>query len=216
MSAKEQNMLVFVDESGDAGLKLDRGSSELFVVTIVIFDGTDSADLAETGMVLLRKEMGLHPSFEFKFNKLNANRRAQILRRFAEFEFSYHCVVIDKKALDPSGLHQPESFYKFACSLAFESARSILKEAIAVIDGSGSKEFRQGLQKYLKSKINDERAESRCIAKVKLNDSSKNDLLQFADMICGAISRSYKNKPDGINFREIVKCREGDVVAWPK
>ena len=41
-------MLVFVDESGDAGMKLDEGSSEFFVVTAVLFEENDAAnDCAE-------------------------------------------------------------------------------------------------------------------------------------------------------------------------
>ncbi len=36
-------MLVFVDESGDAGMKLDGGSSEFFVVTAILFEEHDEA-----------------------------------------------------------------------------------------------------------------------------------------------------------------------------
>ena len=31
-------MLVFIDESGDAGFKLDRGSTNVFAVAMVVFD----------------------------------------------------------------------------------------------------------------------------------------------------------------------------------
>ena len=36
-------MLVFVDESGDAGMKLGAGSSDYFVVTAVLFEDHDEA-----------------------------------------------------------------------------------------------------------------------------------------------------------------------------
>lgn len=208
-------MLVFVDESGDAGFKLNQGSSDVFVVTLVIFKDNNDASVADSGINQLREEMHLHPSFEFKFNKLNANRRKHVLRRLASFDFQYHCLVVKKKNLDASGLTRSESFYKFACSLAFEMAREFLSEAIVIIDGSGSKEFRHELQKYLKTRMNLEQPERRRIAKVKINDSSKNNLLQFTDMICGAVSRWYKNRPDRLVYREIIRKSEGLVEDWP-
>ena len=36
-------MLVFVDESGDPGMKLGLGSSEFFVLTLVIFENNEEA-----------------------------------------------------------------------------------------------------------------------------------------------------------------------------
>ncbi|MFB6225357.1 MAG: DUF3800 domain-containing protein, partial [Candidatus Paceibacteria bacterium] len=36
-------MLVFLDESGDTGLKLDKGSSQYFVISLVVFQSKDEA-----------------------------------------------------------------------------------------------------------------------------------------------------------------------------
>ena len=36
-------MLVFLDESGDPGMKLQQGSSEYFFVTLVIFEDNEEA-----------------------------------------------------------------------------------------------------------------------------------------------------------------------------
>lgn len=48
-------MLVFLDESGDPGLKLKQGSSQYFIVTIVIFEDKDEA-------VENKKPKSWHPS----------------------------------------------------------------------------------------------------------------------------------------------------------
>lgn len=40
-------MLVFVDESGDSGLKLGDGSSDFFVLTLVIFSKNEDATSAD-------------------------------------------------------------------------------------------------------------------------------------------------------------------------
>jgi len=62
-------MLVFVDEAGDPGLKLEQGSSPYFVVALVIFADNDEAEAADARITLLRREMRLDPRFEFRFNK---------------------------------------------------------------------------------------------------------------------------------------------------
>ena len=36
-------MLVFIDESGDSGLKIEQGSSRYFTVSLVMFEDNDDA-----------------------------------------------------------------------------------------------------------------------------------------------------------------------------
>ncbi|MBD3338866.1 MAG: DUF3800 domain-containing protein [Candidatus Lokiarchaeota archaeon] len=48
-------MLVFVDESGDSGLKINKGSSKFFIVTLVLFEEDDEANAADQRIDLLRK-----------------------------------------------------------------------------------------------------------------------------------------------------------------
>ncbi len=57
-------MLVFVDESGDPGLKLDKGSSKYFIVTLVVFEDPKDAEDLDLRIRLLRKEFGFHHKFE--------------------------------------------------------------------------------------------------------------------------------------------------------
>lgn len=73
------------------------------------------------------------------------------------------------------------SYYKYASSLVFENAKEVLTEATVIIDGSGSREFPRQLQSYLKRRIND--PGQRAIRKVKLQDSSRNNLVQLVDMV---------------------------------
>jgi hypothetical protein len=91
-----------------------------------------------------------------------------------------------------------------------------LQEATIVIDGSGSREFRQQVQNYIKGKVNDKNDVRACIKKVKINDSKKNNLLQLADMVCGAVARSFTSKKDDPPYRSLIRKREGYVQFWPK
>jgi hypothetical protein len=93
--------------------------------------------------------------------------------------------------------------------------KPLLREATVIIDGSGSRKFREQLSRYLKRKVSTKGGD-KLISKVKLQDSKANNLLQMADMICGAVARSYKNKLGCTVLRSLVSHRELEVQFWPK
>lgn len=209
-------MLVFLDESGDPGMKLQRGSSDLFIVTLVAFQDHSEAQATDERIRVLRRELGLADSFEFKFNKMNRVFRTAFLRAVHTFDFSYFGIVINKARLHGSGFFFKDSFYKHTCSLVFENAKHHLRDAIVVIDGSGSRDFRKQLTSYLRRRVNDPRLPVRQIRKIKVQDSHRNNLLQLADVICGALARSHGTKSDAGEYRRLVSRREASVQVWPK
>ena len=50
-------MLVFIDESGDSGLKIEKGSSRYFTVSLVVFEDNDEALACDQRIKLVRKEL---------------------------------------------------------------------------------------------------------------------------------------------------------------
>ena len=210
-------MLVFVDESGDPGLKLDQGSSKYFIVTIVLFEEDEEAEAAELRINLLRRELRLASNFEFHFSENKATIRTAFLKAIEPYNFFYFGIVINKEKLYGEGFKFKEPFYKYACGLVFENAKQYLYQATVIFDGSGSKDFRRQLHRYLKRKINHKDRRYSYIKKVKIQDSSRNNLIQMADMICGAIRRSFRSdaKQDQ-QYRDIIRHREIYVQFWPK
>jgi hypothetical protein len=209
-------MLVFLDESGDPGMKLTGGSSDLFIVTLVIFNDREEAQACDTRIDLLRRELRISDGTEFKFHKTSLAIRSAFLEAVGRYDFFYFGIVINKASLYSQNFEIKDSFYKYTCSLVFENAKPHLNEAIVVIDGSGSRDFRNQLSSYLKRRINDQKNGLRQIAKVKIQDSHRNNLLQLADMICGAVARSYTDKNDAEDYRRIISHREMRVQVWPK
>jgi len=61
-------MLIFIDESGDSGLKINAGSSKYFTLVLVAFQDHDEAIAVDDRISLLRKQHGLPDNFEFHFN----------------------------------------------------------------------------------------------------------------------------------------------------
>lgn len=51
-------MLVFIDESGDPGLKIEKGSSRYFTVSLVVFEDKEEALACDQRIGLLRRELG--------------------------------------------------------------------------------------------------------------------------------------------------------------
>src|SRR5438874_12960536 len=115
-------MLVFIDESGDPGLKLGRGSSEFFCVVLVIFEESEDAETADLSIADLRSRLRLHDNYEFCFNGSSRVMRENFLRAAASYNFFYHGIIINKAKLTGPGFRVKESFYKYACGLVFENA----------------------------------------------------------------------------------------------
>ncbi|HYK21233.1 MAG TPA: DUF3800 domain-containing protein [Pyrinomonadaceae bacterium] len=206
---------MFIDESGDAGFKIDSGSSKYFIIALIAFEDHNEAKAADDRINLLRREMGLSDRFEFHFNKMKAAQRKVFLSTIAPFDFFYWGIVINKAKLMRCGFQFQESFYKYACGLVFENAKPRLSNAIVVVDGSGSKDFRKQLKTYLARRLKDD--SGKClIKKLKRQDSKKNNLLQMADMVVGSIARAYSGKGDARECRKLIAHREMYVQFWPK
>jgi hypothetical protein len=208
-------MLLFIDESGDAGLKVDCGSSALFCVALIIFEENEEAAAADRAIASLRQQLRFDDKYEFHFSKCGHPIRERFLTAVASHGFFYHAIIINKKRLKGPGFHIKESFYKYACSLVFENAKPLLSNATVILDGSGSREFRKQLATYLRRKVSD-RGGKRLIGKIKVQDSISNNLLQLADMVCGAVSRSYSSKTNARKYRRIISHRELRVQFWPR
>jgi hypothetical protein len=207
-------MLVFVDESGDPGMQQKRGSSSLFIITAVIFLDLEDASACDHRIDELREQCFHNHRQEFKFNKCCHDHRMAFLRAMGDYEFLYLTFVLNKAKLLGPGFQNKSSFYKYTSRLLFENAKSYLSRATVVIDGSGNREFRRELQSYLKRKIN---TETLAISKVKTEASHTNNLLQLADMICGAVARSYREeKGERFVYRRIIGRKELKIVFWPK
>lgn len=209
-------MLAFIDESGDPGLQIEKGSSRFFSIGLLIFQSNEEATACDQRIELLKRELGWIKYSEFHFKRNSDRVRESFLRAVSPYNFFYYGIVINKdpKKLWGEGFRDKQSFYKYASGLVFENARDKLEAATIVIDQSGNDEFRQQLAKYLRSRMNNK---SKVIKKVKMQRSESNNLLQLADYIAGVINRSVVNtKKKSDSYRRIISHREMVVQVWPK
>lgn len=110
-------MLVFLDESGDPGRKIDRGSSLFFTVALVVFNDRDEATRCDERIRLLRSELNLPGSYEFHFSENSHRVRCAFLEAVAPYDFFYHAFVLNKDPdrLFGKGFDHKESLYKYVC-----------------------------------------------------------------------------------------------------
>lgn len=206
-------MLVFIDESGDPGLKLKEGSSDYFVIALVVFEDNEEAIACDQRIQLLKRELGLINE-EFHFKRNSDRIRESFIKAVAPYDFFYYAIILDKDRLYYQGFRDKKSFYKYACSLLFENAKEKLNNSIVLIDKSGSLDFQRQLSKYLKLKMNNR---LRRIKLVKAQKSNSNNLLQLADYIASIINRSVQHKKvNAKHYRKMIAHREIRVQIWPE
>ncbi len=105
-------MLVFIDESGDAGFKLARGSSPVFALAMVLFDDHSEAQRTKLLIEAGRKILNVRP--EFKFNKCNAVRRDGFFQQVAGCNFRVRAIVVEKNLIWSERLRSDsDDFYEF-------------------------------------------------------------------------------------------------------
>lgn len=203
-------MLVFIDDSGDPGFKLDKGSTRFFVISLIIFDDELEAEKTAVAIKELRRSLKFPDDMEFKFNKSSKNVRKKFLRTINPFCFKIRSLIIDKSLIRSDELKRNKnSFYSYAIKTVLKHSNNSILNAKVKIDGSGDRIFRKSFLSYLRKQLNSRH--KRIIKNCKLVNSKGNVLIQMADMIAGSIRRSCdKLKTDSGTYKDIIKRRIED------
>ena len=196
-------MLIFIDDSGDPGFKVEKGSSEVFVIALIIFG--DFLDGEETALKIkrLRQSMMLKDNFEFRFNKCRKEFRCKFLSTVADSRFRVRAMVMQKDRIYGRELRRSkESFYSYAIKMVLKHHGGTIRDAKIRLDGHGDRQFRNTISLYLRRELNS--PQNKIFKDLKFVDSQKNVLIQLADMVAGAINRSYSNKDDRNTYKGII------------
>lgn len=208
-------MLVFLDESGDTGRKVLQGSSQYFVVSIIIFNDREEALACDQRIDLLRRELNKSADYEFHFAHNSRKVRQKFLEAISPYNFTFCTVAINKdpNKLFGEGFDVKSSFYKYACNMVFTNAAPYLEMATVIIDKSGSSTFQGELKRYLKERIDTDGTK---IKKIKQERSHTNNLLQLADYCASICSRKAQQKDDWKEYYKYFSSKELSWQEWPK
>jgi len=187
--------LVLIDDSGDAGFKLDRGSSRFFVIAAIIFHDLLESEKTAVAIKELRRRHRFPDTMEYKFNKSRRQVRVDFLRTAAPFGFTVRALVVDKALIRSTELkNDKNSFYGYMIKTLLKHSDKSIVNAKVKIDGSGDRSFRRSFKTYLRRYLNTHKC--KVMQDCKLVDSREDVLIQMADMVAGSIHRSYQDKKD--------------------
>lgn len=185
-------MLIFVDDSGDPGFRIEKGSSSHFVIAMVVFDDPLEAEKTSLAIKELRRKLKVSDLFEFKFNKANRKFRNDFIGTIKGFKFKIRAIVVDKKIIRSQRLRSyKEDFYNHIIMQILRHSKSI-KNAKLRFDKRGERAIRNELKVYLSRELDNKN--KNVFSDLKFVDSRQNTLIQLADMVAGSIFASYTGK----------------------
>lgn len=204
-------MLVFIDDSGDPGFKLDRGSSPAFVISCLIFDDELEAEKTAVAIKELRRGLKKSDRFEFKFNLANRQTRLKFLECISKYKFRIRCIVFKKEKITSHELkHSQQSFYNYAIKMVLKNNSGTIKNAKIRLDGRGDRRYKREVVSYLRHELN--KPDQKVFKKLQFVDSKQNVLIQMADMLAGSIHRKYRqDRKDSQEYIKIIKRKLEDM-----
>jgi hypothetical protein len=204
-------MLVFIDESGCSGFKLNRGSEQIFAVAMVVLN--DSAAARTTTAAIERAREATGHKTEFKFSKCNDATRDAYFGAISRAPFRVRAIVVDKARIYSTHLRtDSEHFYSYFVKLLGAHDGRRLVEARVRIDGRGDREFRRAISSYLRRELGPTK-----IADLRMVDSKSDPLIQLADMCVGAVARAHRGDSRDNAGRWLAMLRAGGRIEniWP-
>jgi hypothetical protein len=206
-------MFVYLDESGDSGFKFRQGSTRYFVIALLLIDDPIPIQVAIDD---LRRDLGFNPYDEFKFSHSAEDVRSRFLRTLVQFPFAVRAVVIDKTLMTRPHMRNQETFYNFLVRMILTHDNGTIRDATIVLDESVKSRRRQDqLAVYLRKALNTD-PQAPKVRQIVHHESHRDNLLQAADMISGAIFARYHRGDE--RYLQIIrrKLRQpwGDLWEW--
>jgi hypothetical protein len=135
-------VLVFIDESGDPGFKVQRGSTPDFTAALVAFQDVEQALLAQRAIEATAFRLRVYP--EFKFSKCRPEVRDAFFAAVLPYDFCVRAIAVKKeKIYSPHLRTNKEGFYSFFVKSMLKYDDGLLSQARIVIDGSGDRLFKR-------------------------------------------------------------------------
>jgi len=196
---------IYVDDSGDAGLR-NSHTDKLIVAAVIIIDEDKRAALNDA-INLYRKDLGWHELDEFKFAKTNKAILVDLIKHIKDYDYKAHVVVLDKNEIDIDSIPKEKvSVYNHVLK---ELLLRVGKDRqFITIDGKHGKKHDAKVRVYLRNQLKENGIMS---TDIKFVDSRKDSLVQLADIVVGAVARSYKDKSDSQRYIELLKEKILDI-----
>jgi hypothetical protein len=185
-------MPTFIDESGDTGHSHD--SLSYFRMAAVWVPDRPAADAIRSCIRVFRQHQGLAPTFEFKFTRASPELRTLFFETIASLNFRFAVCAIDKSRGEWTSASASAQHWASATSLAAllrplyrqaETGRASLGESI-IVDDNGDRRFLAAVGSAFRGLRSCYFPNIPLVANPRFRNSRSDEMLQLADMICGA------------------------------
>lgn len=183
----------YADESGDTGYHFDRGSSPYFILGVVL--PTDP-EVTLDRIVTLRRSLGKAATYEFHFSQADSQIRSRFFEAVPQPADQMLLAVLHKP-LAPADFRRFKKVDVYSYVLAGLALRApfALSTCKLHLDGSGrQKDFLQTLKRQVRYSCQVAGRPQQSFKEIRLLESA-NPLIQYADMITGAVA-AYVNGQD--------------------
>jgi hypothetical protein len=196
---------VFVDDSGDGGLKFASGSTSHLVMAACVF--RDPLQIEELAARAEECRAATSHRHEFKYNATREKVKDDFFARTAPVRFHVRAICIDKARLTSAKLRsEPQALKSYAIRMLLTKNYGYIRDAKVFIDGHDTKAFGVGDGDYLMRMVN--RESPGTIRAVRFVDSKVSIGIQLADMTAGAINRGVRtNKPANTKHLALLRPR---------
>lgn len=192
-------MIVFIDDSGDPGFKIGKGSTSHFVIGMVVFNDELEAEKTAIAIRELKRELGFDDNMEFRFFKTCHDYRLKFFQTINKFDFKIRCLIVDKSKIYSRELKSnKDSFYSYFIKEVLKHSNNTIINAKIRIDGSGDRLFKKNFFTYIRRELNSN--EKVIMKNCKMVDSKSSVLIQMADMVAGCINRAQGAKLDAKDY----------------
>jgi formyltetrahydrofolate synthetase len=144
-----------LDDAGDAGFKIGKGSSRYFVIACVIFDEPLDAEFATVSIKMLRRELGWRNDHEFKFNKNRVEHKIRFLKHVSNINFKIRAIIVDKTKIDVEELKQSKQvFYLTVIQKVLSHFGDRMNQANIYLDGNDARGYREAIKVFFRHELN--------------------------------------------------------------
>ena len=182
-------MIIAIDDSGDPGFKLGKGSSEYFAIVAIFFENDLDAEEAALKIKRLRKSLHWNPSHEFKFRKSSAEIKRQFFETIAPIDFRAGISIVDKRHFGDKALQREAGKFYNTIILHTILTYGQFRRAHIYIDGEGGNDYRRKVKTFFRQNLPKD-----AVRALSYRDSRQDNLIQIADMVAGAALRSVSNR----------------------
>jgi hypothetical protein len=190
---------IAIDASGEEEQK--KTDTDQLVIAAVITDDVDSKELLEEVINSFRRRLGWVDLHEFKFSKTNKNILVELLKTIRSCDYCAYVVVLDKTKIDT------KSVVKGKVPIYNQVMKELLikvsaNHQLVTIDGKTGRRYDKQVRVYLRQILKENGIVD---SRIRFVDSREDSLVQLADIIAGAVARTYKNKPDARMYAELLQ-----------